>query len=330
MTFKQKYLYIVRLFWDQRLFIIFYIALLLLIALLCALYALPMQLCWDLTRLTWLPVIVLVLYRVYQEHQQIKQCQSYLSGVSPDIYHANNFVENSYLDVIRQFKEKSDTTKNDAYQSIREHQDYLMTWSHAIKTPLTALKIQADSQMLLSNHAVRQQVLLIERQLELLLNYERLSDFNHDLEFGWFDLKRIVNDVVQRYATFFIAKNISVNVKIASVQILTDEKWLTFVLDQIIFNAIKYSKNDSEITMSWQVKTLKVIDTGVGIAAADLPRIFESGFTGHNGRQYKKATGMGLYMARKVSGYLQQNISITSIEHEGTIAAIQFSTQHIR
>ncbi len=101
-------------------------------------------------------------------------------------------------------------------------------------------------------------------------------------------------------------------------------------MDQIIFNAIKYSKNDSEITISWQVKTLKVIDTGVGIAAADLPRIFESGFTGHNGRQYKKATGMGLYMARKVSGYLQQNISITSIEHEGTIAAIQFSTQHIR
>ena len=162
-------------------------------------------------------------------------------------------------------------------------------------------------------------------QLNLLLNYERMADFNHDLEFRPVDLLALIQAVAQKNMNFFIAKNIGLQIEVKPVKVVTDPKWLSFIVEQILINAAKYSGANKTVKISYQAGKLEVSDQGIGISASDLPRIFEAGFTGANGRKYGAATGMGLYIVKNMAQKLNIDLKVSSILDQGTVVSLNFN-----
>ena len=213
----------------------------------------------------------------------------------------------------------------------KELLDYYGMWVHQIKTPIAALDIllqntermlyQLDEkemmQKAISVSDMKMELFKIEQYVEMSLNYLRVEDISSDLVFKKHELDDMVRQVIRKYAKIFISKKIKIDFKLTKACIVTDEKWFIFVLEQIISNALKYIKK-GQIFIYMKEKSLVIEDTGIGIPAEDLPRIFEKGFTGYNGRENKKSTGIGLYLCKNIMDKLQWNITVDSEVGSGT------------
>ena len=146
----------------------------------------------------------------------------------------------------------------------------------------------------------------------MVLGYLKIDGTSSDLLLQNYSLLDIVRQSVRKYAYMFIRKNIILELKEMNCTVLTDEKWLVFVIEQILSNALKYTSSGkiSIYMEDTEEKLLIIEDTGIGIAEEDLPRVFEKGFTGYNGRMDKKATGIGLYLCKKILDKLSHKITI--------------------
>ena len=128
-----------------------------------------------------------------------------------------------------------------------------------------------------------------------------------------------MRQTVRKFAKLFILKKIRLEFQETGATVLSDEKWLSFLLEQLLSNALKYTPAGGEISVSWEEDdTLVVADNGIGIAPEDLPRVFEQGFTGQNGRMENKSTGIGLYLCRRTADLLGHRLTITSVPGVGT------------
>lgn len=143
----------------------------------------------------------------------------------------------------------------------------------------------------------------MEQYVEMVLTYLRMEDMSGDLQFEKVSLDKILKQSVRKYSQMFILQKIRLDYRSVERIVLTDEKWLEFVIEQILSNALKYTKNGGEIRICLEEKRgqecLVIEDNGIGIQAEDLPRVFEKGFTGYNGRADKKSTGIGLYLCKR-------------------------------
>ena len=164
---------------------------------------------------------------------------------------------------------------------------------------------------------MKMELFKIEQYVEMALNYLRVEDISSDLSFKQYAVDDMVRQVIRKYAKIFISKKIKMNFKPTGRYIVTDDKWFVFVLEQLISNALKYTKK-GQISIYMKEKSLVIEDTGIGIPAEDLPRIFEKGFTGYNGRENKKSTGIGLYLCKNIMDKLQWNITADSEVGRGT------------
>jgi signal transduction histidine kinase len=153
---------------------------------------------------------------------------------------------------------------------------------------------------------------------------------SNDFEFSWTSLDKLVNEVIKQNAALFIRRQLTPQLAGLGVTVLTDPKWLRFCLNQLLTNAIKYSSPGQQISFTFSRNTLTVTDQGCGITASDLPRVFENGFTGHNGHQTTKATGMGLYLVKKVADRLGYQIKLQSTVGQGTSVSLSFPPENIR
>lgn len=171
----------------------------------------------------------------------------------------------------------------------------------------------------------------IEQYVEMALQFLRLGSSSTDYRFVSCELDDILRGVIRKFAPVFIRKKISLQYEPVCRQITTDEKWLSFVLEQILSNALKYTKKGFiRIYMDEdQENTLVIEDSGIGINPEDLPRIFEKGYTGFNGRLDKRASGIGLYLCKRILTNLSFGITITSTPGEGTKAFLDFSQYHL-
>ena len=170
----------------------------------------------------------------------------------------------------------------------------------------------------------------IEEYVNMVLQYLRL-DGGSDLVLNTYSLDDIVRQAVRKYAGMFVRRRLSLSYEPLNCQVLTDEKWLVFVIEQILSNSIKYTKRGGiSIYMEEEEgKTLVISDTGIGIAPEDQPRIFEKGFTGYNGHSDKKSTGIGLYLCRRILSRLSHTISVESEPGKGTRIRINLDTARI-
>ena len=234
-------------------------------------------------------------------------------------------VEVVYQELLQEMMLKKNETINNLKTHLEENTEYVTLWTHQIKTPLTALQLVAGELLEPQRGECYTRLFEIEQYQDMMLQYLRLEGGGNDYVLKAYTLSAMVNQSIKYFARIFIGKGIGIKVDIPEgVQVVTDEKWLVFVLKQIISNALKYT-NKGEISIFVErEKTLVIQDTGIGIAPEDIPRLFERGYTGYNGRKDKKASGLGLFLSKKILDNLSHSITIQSSLNQGTRVEISF------
>lgn len=193
-----------------------------------------------------------------------------------------------------------------------ETADYYATWVHQIKAPIAVMRVILQSEDTPVNQELLSELFRVEQYVEMVLCYVRLGDQASDLVIENYELDKIIRRAIRKYAGQFIRSHIKLIYRGTSQVVLTDEKWLLFIIEQLLSNAIKYTEKGTVTISVNERKQLMVEDTGIGIAPEDLPRIFEKGFTGYNGRSDKKSTGIGLYLCKSAARKLGHRLTVSS------------------
>ena len=215
--------------------------------------------------------------------------------------------------------------RSDSERKLTDLLDYYTLWVHQIKTPIAASQLLvaevADRQL---KQQLEQEIFKIDSYTNLVLQYLRLESFHDDLVLKQVQIEDLVKEIIRKYALFFIQKGLNVNLHDLDKEIVTDKKWLLVVIEQIISNSLKYTKEGGlEIYMEGQELCIK--DTGIGIKNSDVLRVFERGFSGYNGRLTQQSSGLGLYLSKKISEELGHQIRIESEVGTGTTVRIRFA-----
>ncbi|CUP21431.1 sensor histidine kinase [Intestinibacter bartlettii] len=248
----------------------------------------------------------------YKKHIQLYKLQNEISISLENLPSPKTLMEEDYTNLIlnlnkeyKNYISKSDIAKSDMI-------DYYTMWVHQIKTPISALKLLIQTSESEISSDLSSELFKIEQYVEMVLSYIRLGSNKNDFVLKEYDLDNIIRQAVRKYAPLFIRKKISLDFQPTNYKVLTDEKWLVFVIEQLLSNAIKYTNKGKISIYSLENKKLVIEDTGIGISKEDIPRIFDKGFTGYNGRTDKKATGLGLYLCKNILDKLSHKISIES------------------
>ena len=271
---------------------------------------------------------LLDLRRFALRHRQLSDALKTIRVSDEQLPPPENRIEEDYRQLIRALggEKQRQTSAMDLRMS--DMQDYFTLWAHQIKTPIAAMRLILQTKPENSAGEIEGELFRVEQYVEMVLNYLRLDSDSTDFVFKTCALDGIIRQCVRKYAKQFIRKKISLEYEGTALQVLTDEKWLCFVIEQILSNALKYTAAGS-IRIFTQGETLVIADTGMGIAPEDLPRVFEKGYTGYNGRTDKKATGIGLYLCKKILQKLGHGISISSEVGKGTRVSIDLSREEL-
>lgn len=203
--------------------------------------------------------------------------------------------------------------------------DYYTTWVHQIKTPIASMRLLLEKEDSPVSRQLSEELFRVEQYVQMVMTYQRLDSDSTDYVFRQTDVDAVVRGAIRKFAPQFISKGIRLDYVPRQALVVTDEKWLSFVIEQLLSNAIKYTPAGC-ITIRFQDNNdLTITDTGIGIAPEDLPRIFERGYTGYNGRTDKRASGLGLYLCRRICDALGHGISIRSTPGVGTTVTISLS-----
>lgn len=222
-------------------------------------------------------------------------------------------------------KRELDAERNAWRRERRESMDYYTAWVHQIKTPISVMRmlLNEDTE---EHRALSVELFRIEQYVEMVLSYLRLGGESSDFVIRECPLDPVIRAVLRKYAPQFVQRRIRLSYTPTSMTVLTDEKWLRFILEQLLSNAVKYTFTGSVSITVTPEKVVQIADTGIGIAPEDLPRIFEKGFTGYNGRMDQRATGLGLYLSRVAAEKLSHKLSATSEVGVGTVLSLDLHT----
>lgn len=248
----------------------------------------------------------------YKKHIQLYKLQNEISISLENLLSPKTLMEEDYTNLILNLNKEYKTyiSKSDIAKS--DMMDYYTMWVHQIKTPISAMKLLIQTSESEISSDLSSELFKIEQYVEMVLSYIRLGSNENDFVIKEYDLDNIVRQAIRKYAPLFIRKKINLDFQPTTYKVLTDEKWLVFVIEQLLSNAIKYTNKGKISIYPLEDKKLVIEDTGIGISQEDIPRIFDKGFTGYNGRTDKKATGLGLYLCKNILDKLSHKISIES------------------
>lgn len=236
-----------------------------------------------------------------------------------------NAEEEAYQKLIKTLSAYKQSLADEMNGKYTDMTDYYTLWAHQIKTPIAAMRLTLQSEDSSQNRQLSEDLQRIEQYVEMVMCYLRLGSDTNDFVIKKYALDGIVRQAVRKLSSQFIRRKIKLLYEPLNVTVLTDEKQLLFVVEQVLSNALKYTPSGSvEITLE-QPQTLVIRDTGIGVAAEDVSRVFEKGYTGYNGRTDKKASGLGLYLCRLICGKLGHKISLRSEAGRGTEVRIDLS-----
>ena len=261
--------------------------------------------------------------RYYGRHRALVETERKIITELDGLPAPGTLIEEDYQKILGRLYEEKLEIESDSRISRQEMADYYGMWVHQIKTPIAAMRIllqsweeEGDKESALLRD-MKMELFKIEQYVEMVLLYLRMEDMSSDLEFQEYALDDVIRQAVRKYSKMFILKKIRLDFTETGRKVLTDEKWLVFVIEQILSNGLKYTKKGS-ISIYMEGERLVIQDTGIGISPEDLPRVFERGFTGYNGRQDKKSTGIGLYLCKSILDRLGHKIEIRSEVGKGT------------
>ncbi|MGC7873411.1 sensor histidine kinase [Desulfosporosinus sp. SYSU MS00001] len=276
-----------------------------------------------------IPVLTVDFYSYYQRCRVLQNLQQQIIFSLEGLPEAKGLLEEEYHELIAALYRDKIRLVSQADNERSDLVDYYTLWAHQIKTPIAAMGLLLQSpaeddgstpQSMEQNRELAMELFKIEQYVEMVLQYLRLESPSSDFVLKRYALDDIVRQAVRKYAKMFIRRKISLDFSELNCDVLTDEKWLVFVIEQILSNALKYTQEGTiSIYMERDgAKTLVIADTGIGIAGEDLPRVFEKGFTGYNGRRDKKSTGIGLYLCKRILTKLSHTIVIEGEPGKGT------------
>lgn len=231
-------------------------------------------------------------------------------------------LEVQYQALVRALDADSRAQMTRSQRSYQDLVEYYTVWAHQIKTPIAAMRLLLQDADTDEQRALLEQLQSVEQYVEMVLGYLRLESPSSDYVIRNYALDDIVRQAVRKFASQFIRRKLRLEYTPLNVSVITDEKWLLFVIEQVLSNALKYTRSGSVSITLEEPKTLCIRDTGIGIAPEDLPRVFEKGYTGSNGRTDKRATGIGLYLCRRILAKLGHSITIASTPGVGTTVRI--------
>lgn len=284
-----------------------------------------------LLSLLWLVVYAVTGFlRFRRQHQFLEQADQTLSAGTCVLPDAMGMIENDYQHLVKHLHEQCAELETKMTMDHQDMVDYYSMWVHQIKTPIAAMNVllqtseDGEPESNLYVQDMKLELFKIEQYVEMVLTYLRMEDMSGDLlSFGEYELDDLIRQAVRKYSKMFIARKIRLVYEPVQTRVLTDEKWLVFVLEQILSNALKYTRAGS-ISIYMEEGKLVIQDTGIGIYEEDLPRVFEKGFTGYNGRTDKKSTGIGLYLCKTIMDKLGHGIAIKSEVEKGTKVYLAF------
>lgn len=313
------------------------------------LYQLPMEPMVYVTVFWLLTGICACLNGFYRYRKKVEQLEWIAAAPDINLSQMDSPVgqdERFQQEIMQQLNQMRIDVENASQKSSEDMTDYYTMWAHQIKTPIFALRLLLQESPE-ENKEKLSELFKIEQYVEMVLGYLRTEDMSSDLKLSRCSLDRIIRDQIHKYAGIFVSKKLTLTYESISQDVLTDEKWLGFVIGQILSNALKYTRtggiriylekklslDTDDVSISIgnddcnkvENLTLVIEDTGIGIRAEDIPRIFEKGYTGVNGRDDNRATGIGLYLSNKIMRKLGHRLYITSAEGKGTKVFFEFS-----
>ena len=251
--------------------------------------------------------------------------------------------ESLYQELLEEMRQEKRKFLTQYDEKKKDMADYYTMWTHQIKTPIAALRLLLqdddadtgeDGQHGGGRQAQREELFKIEQYAQMALYFARLDSLSSDLLFRNCEVREIVKQAVRKYAVLFLRSGLSFALEEFEIRVVTDEKWLSFVIEQVFSNALKYTRQGgiaiygADVAGNRQqgrVSYFVIEDTGIGIRESDLPRIFERGFTGYNGRMERKSTGIGLYLCDQIMSRMSHTIRVSSVPGRGTKVILGFA-----
>ena len=248
-----------------------------------------------------------------RRHKRMRGLPDEITITLENLPKARDRVEKDYEQIIIKLFEDRRELENAMLRKESDMTDYYTMWVHQIKTPIAAMRLLLHGMDTAEGRELSEELQRIEQYVEMVLCYLRLDSDSTDYLIRRCDLDEIVRQAVRKYSAQFIRKKIRLDYEPLEYSVLTDEKWLLFVIEQVISNSLKYTRSGT-VRIYLDGEDLCIRDTGIGIAQEDLPRVFEKGYTGCNGRTDKKASGIGLYLCRRICAALGHDIIARSDE----------------
>ena len=325
-----RYLYDCRYVWVWAVFcsVIF--------AVVFALYGIKMEAVWYpilLSALLGIAMLIMGFVRRGRKHRELERVK--LSGeILPDISdmlpRAGSLTEEDYQTLLLRMEAAYREKKGEWDAARHDMNDYYATWVHQIKAPIAVMKVLLQQDDTPENRELSAELFRVEQYAEMALTYVRLGEGASDLVIQEYDLDAIIRKAIRKYAGQFIRRKIRLIYEGTSARVITDEKWLAFIIEQLLSNAVKYTPEGSVTISVDDRKHLAVTDTGIGISPEDMPRIFEKGYTGYNGRLDKKSTGIGLYLCRAAADKLGHRLTAESEPGKGSRFVIDLESYPFR
>ena len=262
-----------------------------------------------------------------RRHKRMRELTGEITITLENLPKARDRIERDYEQLIVKLFDDRRELENTIIQKETDMTEYYTMWVHQIKTPIAAMRLTLQGMDTAEARELFEELQRIEQYVEMVLCYLRLDSDSTDYLIRRCDLDEIVRQAVRKYSPQFIRRKLRLDYEPLNYSVLTDEKWLLFVMEQVISNALKYTRSGT-VRIYLDGDDLCVRDTGIGIAPEDLPRIFEKGYTGCNGRTDKKASGIGLYLCRRICAALGHDI-IARSDESGTEIRIGLQREKI-
>ena len=264
-----------------------------------------------------------------RRHKLLNGLRSITDSALDVLPEAENRIEADYQRIIGLLREEQRQIEGGMRRRYADMIDYYTVWAHQIKTPIASMQLSLQSEDSPLSRKLRLDLFHIEQYVEMVLTYLRLDSDETDYVIRECEVDDILKRSLKKFAPEFIARKLSLRYEPVEIRAVTDEKWLGFVIEQLLSNALKYTYEGGVTIESAERCVLCIRDTGIGIAPEDLPRIFERGFTGCNGRGERSSSGLGLYLCRRICTNLSHGITARSTPGVGTAIFIDLNQRRL-
>lgn len=307
--------------WYHKGVILTYLLFSLIFYIVFALYHLPPEAVLYPCGICFVIMVIIIIadfVKALRRHRRLEEIRQYTAAMMEDFPKAQSVEEEAYIQIITLLKKEIselETAQTEKYNDVIE---YYTLWAHQIKTPIASMRLTLQNEDSEVSRRISSDLFRIEQYVEMVLTYLRLDSDSSDYVFRECQIDDIIRMSVKKFASEFIGRHLSLDFTPTKQTAVTDEKWLGFVIEQIISNALKYTREGGIRIYTETPECLCIEDTGIGIAPEDLPRIFEKGYTGHIGRTDKHSSGIGLYLCKRICDNLGIGITVRSETDKGT------------